>query len=501
MNRIVTDTVTDQAAAPLTRRGLLQTGLALGAVAAFAGATTDVKAQTEPPAPQEPLSKRPEPGDRRFTSPAVEAAIARVSKQIADPTLALMFANCLPNTLDTTVTPGTFEGKPDTFVITGDIDAMWLRDSSAQVWPYLPFCKADAKLSGLIEGVIRRQTRCILLDPYANAFLPSASSARLSWAVHDDTDMKPGVGERKWEIDSLCYTIRLAHGYWKATGNTAAFDAQWRDAARAIVRTFREQQRLHSPGPYHFQRSSPIPSESQMLSGYGNPARPVGLIQSGFRPSDDACIFPLFVPANLFAVAALRWLADLANGACHDTSLANDAGALADEVEKALQQYAQIDTANGRIWAYEVDGYGNAHRMDDANAPGLLSLDYLKCVPPGEDALYRRSRAFALSMDNPYFFKGTAGEGIGGPHVGLGSIWPMAIILRAFSSRNPEETAMCLRTLRNTTDGTHFIHESFWKDDPAKYTRPWFAWANTLFGELLLTLAVQQPALLQQHYS
>ena len=278
MKRFVMDAVADQAAAPLTRRGLLQSGFALGAVAAFASTTAD--AQTEPPPPQEPLSQRPEPADRRFTSAAVEAAIARVSKQIADPTLALMFANCLPNTLDTTVTPGTFEGKPDTFVITGDIDAMWLRDSSAQVWPYLPFCKEDAKLSTLIEGVIRRQTRCILLDPYANAFLLSASSAPLSWAVHDDTNMKPGVGERKWEIDSLCYTIRLAHGYWKATGNTAAFDAQWQDAARAIVRTFREQQRMHSPGPYHFQRSSPIPSESQMLSGYGNPARPVGLIHS-----------------------------------------------------------------------------------------------------------------------------------------------------------------------------------------------------------------------------
>jgi meiotically up-regulated gene 157 (Mug157) protein len=490
-----------EAAAPLTRRGLLQTGLALGAVAAFAGAAQPLPAQTEPPSPPEPLSRRPAPADRRFSSPAVESAIRRVQQQIADPQLALMFANCLPNTLDTTVTPGMYEGKPDTFVITGDIDAMWLRDSSAQVWPYLPFCKADPKLSTLIEGVIRRQTRCILLDPYANAFLPSTSSAPLSWAVHDETEMKPGVGERKWEIDSLCYTIRLAHGYWKATGSTAAFDSQWQAAAQAIVRTFREQQRLHSPGPYHFQRSSPIPSESQMLSGYGNPARPVGLIHSGFRPSDDACIFPLFIPANLFAVSALRRLAELANGACQNASLAEAASALAGEVEQSLQQYAQIDTPKGRIWAYEVDGYGNSHRMDDANAPGLLSLEYLKCIPSGSEALYRRSRAFALSSDNPYFFQGTAGEGIGGPHVGLGYIWPMAIIMRAFSSRNAAETITCLRTLRNTTDGTHFIHESFWKDDPAKYTRPWFAWANTLFGELILTLAAQQPALLRQSFA
>ncbi len=478
---------------PTTRRSLLRSGLALAAAAhlpAFAQTPTPV------------LDKRPAPGDRRFSSPAVEQAIATVTKQIADPQLALIFANCLPNTLDTTITPGTSEGKPDTFVITGDIDAMWLRDSSAQVWPYLPFCKQDPKLSTLIEGVIRRQTRCILLDPYANAFLPSTASPRLSWAVHDDTEMRPGVGERKWEIDSLCYTLRLAHGYWRATGNTAPFDAQWRESARAILRTFREQQRKHGHGPYHFQRSSPNPTDTLPLSGYGNPARPVGLIHSGFRPSDDACTYPLFIPANLFALASLQQLAELANTVCHDPALAQEAHTLTSEVGQALAQYAYLQTANhGTIWAYEVDGYGNTLRMDDANAPGLLSLDYLGCVFAGDRSVYRRTRAFVLSPDNPYFFRGTAGEGIGGPHEGLNYIWPMSIIFRAFSGIDDAETAACLHTLRNTTAGTHFMHESFWKDDPAKYTRPWFAWANTLFGELILTLAEKRPALLRQTYS
>ena len=498
-----------QPTAPLTRRGLLRTGLALGATATLGrGSSPAQQAEAQPQSlasqdqPATPvLNKRPAPADRRFTSPAVEQAITDISKKITDPQLALIFANCLPNTLDTTVSPGTFEGKPDTFVITGDIDAMWLRDSSAQVWPYLPFCRQDAKLATLIEGVIHRQARCILLDPYANAFLPTPSSTPLSWSVHDKTTMKPGVGERKWEIDSLCYTVRLAHGYWRATGNTGPFDAQWRDAARAIVRTFREQQRKSSPGPYHFQRSSLIPSESQMLAGYGNPARPVGLIHSGFRPSDDACIFPFFIPANLFAVQSLHSLAELAN-AVHDATLANEAAALAREVSAALAQYGQIDAPDyGRIWAYEVDGYGNTHRMDDANAPGLLSLEYLGCVAPADRALYARTRAFALSPANPYFFKGTAAEGIGGPHIGLGYIWPMSIMMRAFSSTSPQEAAACLRTLCNTTAGTRFIHESFWKNDPAKYTRPWFAWANTLFGELILTLAQKNPALLQQSYT
>ncbi len=483
----------------LNRRELLRSGVALGAAAALANYSAS-EAYAEQPDPAA-LHQRPAPADRRFHSPAIERAITTVSAQITDPELRLIFANCLPNTLDTTVFPGTLEGKPDTFVITGDIDAMWLRDSSAQLWPYLPFCREDPQLATLIEGVIHRQARCILLDPYANAFLRDRSSTPLSWSTHDDTTMKPGVGERKWEIDSLCYPLRLAYGYWQATGNTAPFDAQWQAAAHAIVRTFREQQRKDSPGPYHFQRSSPIPSESQMLSGYGNPARAVGLIHSGFRPSDDACIFPLFVPANLFAVVSLRQLAELASRACRSDALARDANALAGEVEAALRMHGQIETEQGRIWAYEVDGYGNSLRMDDANAPGLLSLSYLGCVPPAEQALFARTRAFALSPANPYFFQGSAGEGIGGPHAGLDSIWPMSILFRAFSSRDDREIFTCLRTLRNTTAGTHFMHESFLKDDPTRYTRSWFAWANTLFGELVLELARNKPALLRESFS
>ena len=482
----------------MSRRALLKgAAIAVSATAAMQG---DFLTQTAEAKTEEylTLTKRPAPAERRFTSPVIEETIRRISGQITDPELALIFSNCLPNTLDTTVFPGTSNGKPDTFVITGDIDAMWLRDSSAQVWPYLPFCRKDVELSRLIEGVIRRQVRCILLDPYANAFLRSPSSKPLPWAKHDDTTMKPGVGERKWEIDSLCYTIRLAHGYWRATGNTVPFDGEWLEASRAIVRTFRQQQRKHGPGPYHFQRASAQPTDSLPLGGYGNPARPVGLIYSGFRPSDDACIFPLFIPANLFAVTSLRQLATMADKLANDSALANECIALANEVDAALEQYGQIDTkTHGRIWAYEVDGYGNTLRMDDANAPGILSLEYLGCVSANQRPLYKRSRAFVLSTDNPYFFEGSAANGVGGPHIGLGYIWPMSIMFRAFTSTNDKETLQCLRWLRDTTAGTYFMHESFWKDNPAKYTRPWFAWANTLFGELILTLAAAKPHLLK----
>jgi meiotically up-regulated gene 157 (Mug157) protein len=439
---------------------------------------------------------RPAKGERHFTSAAVDALIERVQPSIADPALRVLFENCFPNTLDTTVWPGSHEGKPDTYVVTGDIDAMWLRDSSAQLWPYLPLAKEDAQLRELLEGAIRRQARMILLDPYANAFMRDATAAPLSWAVNDKTEHRAGVGERKWEVDSLCYTIRLAHGYWRATGDTRPFDAQWKEAAWTIVRTFRAQQRKQGQGPYSFQRETAAPSDTLPLGGFGNPALPVGMIFSMFRPSDDACIYPLFVPANLFAVVSLRQLSALAAQAADDAKLAAEAAALAAEVESALLRYGKTNHAKfGEIWAYEADGYGNVLKMDDANAPGLLSLPYLGCCPM-EDALYRRTRQFSLSESNPYFFRGKAAEGVGGPHVGLNMIWPMSITMRALTSNDEREIRQCLRWLRDTTAETGFMHESFEKDNPANFTRAWFAWANTLFGELVVKLAAQRPLLL-----
>lgn len=441
---------------------------------------------------------RPHPSDRKFTSPAVESVIARVRQLIPDPVLGTMFERCFPNTLDTTVFPGTYEGQPDTFVITGDIDAMWLRDSSAQVHPYLAFAKQDRALASLIQGLIRRQARMILIDPYANAFTRKVSDPPLSWAVHDQTQMKPGVAERKWELDSLCYTIRLAHGYWRATGDTSPFNSEWKAAASAILRTMREQQRLSGPGPYSFQRDSANPLDTVPLEGFGNPARPVGMIFSMFRPSDDCCTYPLFVPANLFAMQSLQQLQELASSAAGDSSLAGECELPLTAIRAAVAQYGVVEHPQfGRIWAYEVDGYGNALFMDDSNAPGLLSLPYLGCCATS-DPIYQRTRRFVLSDANPYFFRGKVAEGAGSPHTGLGQIWPMGMILRALTSADDAEIVQCLRWLRNTTAGTDFMHESFDGNNPAKFTRPWFAWANTLFGELILSVADRKPALLRE---
>lgn len=484
---------------PTRREVLLGAGafglMQAGAVRAFAEQATAAPAAPATAIPDLPHA-RPPVADRKFTSPAVEEAIAALQRRIADPALRVLVENCLPNTLDTTVYPGEFDKHPDTYVVTGDIDAMWLRDSSAQVWPYLRLARNDARLRALLEGVVRRQARMIQLDPYANAFTRDTTDPPLSWAVNDRTEHRAGVAERKWEIDSLCFPIRLAYGYWQATADAGPFDAEWRAAAEAILRTFTEQQRKHSQGPYSFQRKAESPYDTQGLAGFGNPARPNGMIFSMFRPSDDACIFPLFVPSNLFAARALGQLAELAAHAAQETALAARASALGAEVAQATAQHGRVNHSQlGEIWAYEVDGYGSHLLMDDANAPGLATLAYLG-ICPASDTLYQRTRTFAYSDSNPYFFRGTAAEGVGGPHIGRDSIWPMSIMYRAFTSNSDAEIRQCLRWLRDTTAGTGFMHESFKKDDPSRFTRSWFAWANTLFGELMMTLAEEKPALL-----
>ena len=446
------------------------------------------------PGPEE-SGARPEPAERRFRSEIVEQYIAEIRGRILDPELARLFANCFPNTLDTTVQPGTFEGKPDTAVITGDISAMWQRDSSAQVWPYLPLTRKDERLRSLIEGVIRRQTRHILIDPYANAFMADLDAAPLEWSRTDQTEMKQGVAERKYELDSLCYPIRLAHGYWKQTGGTLPFDGQWQKAMRVVVRTMREQQRKDGLGPYHFQRSATTPTETLGEKGFGNPVKPMGLIASGFRPSDDACIFPFLVPSNLFAVTSLRQLSEMVDAILHDSALANDASSLSEEVAAALQQHAVASTPEGAIWAYEVDGFGGQVLMDDANVPSLLALPYLNSSP--DAALYARTRAFVWSERNPWFFRGTAGEGIGGPHEGANMIWPMSQTIYALTSRSESEIRGTLKMLKTGSAGSGFIHESYYKDDPKRFTRAWFAWANTLFGELIAHLAETRPNVLR----
>nr|WP_315146810.1 glycoside hydrolase family 125 protein [uncultured Flavobacterium sp.] len=432
------------------------------------------------------ISKRPPLGKRKFVSEAVEQTIKNTKKKIADPELAWLFENCFPNTLDTTIKHYSLEGKPDTFVITGDIDAMWLRDSSAQVWPYIPLVKQDKKLSLLIAGVINRQTKSVLIDPYANAF--NYGSELSAEHTTDKTEMKPGVFERKFEVDSLCYVIRLAHEYWKVSGNLEPFDADWAKAMKLIVKTFKEQQRKTDAIPYSFRRHGDSPNDTAQGRGFGNPVRPIGLICSVFRPSDDGTLFPFLIPSNYFAVVSLRQLAAMASTILKDSSFAKECLELADEINAALEKYAIVDHFEfGKVFAYEIDGFGSVLHMDDANVPSLISLPYIANIDPNSE-VYQNTRKMVLSSYNPYYAQGKY-SGVGGPHTGNEMIWPLSYIMRAMTSKDNDEIQYCIRMIKETHADTGFIHESFFRNNPKQYTRDWFAWANTIFGELIVKLA------------
>ena len=433
-------------------------------------------------------NNRPPKEQRLFSSQAVEEKIEEVTNLLTNEKLAQMFANCFPNTLDTTVhfTDEDGDGLPDTFVYTGDIHAMWLRDSGAQVFPYVRLAKHDKHLQQMLAGVIRRQLKCILLDPYANAFNlePNPNG---EW-MKDLTKMSPELHERKWEVDSPCYALRLAYEYWHQTGDTSIFGDLWISAVEKIVTTFRDQQRKEGHGQYRFQRITGRATDTMVNDGWGAPVKPVGLIASAFRPSDDATTLLFLIPSNFMAVTQLRHTAEILTKVNRNTLLANECRQLADEVERALKQYAVCQHPKyGAIYAYEVDGYGSQMLMDDANVPSLLALAYMGDVAI-DDSIYQNTRRFVLSKDNPWYFSGKAGEGIGGPHIGYDMIWPMSFMMRAFTSPDDTEIKHCMEMLMTTDANTGFMHESFHKDDAAHFTRPWFAWQNTLFGELIIKL-------------
>ena len=433
-------------------------------------------------------SQRPAEKERLFRSEAVEKQIEDLRDKLTaiNPKLFWMFQNCFPNTLDTTVHYSNADGDDDTFVYTGDIHAMWLRDSAAQVWPYLKYVSQDEPLRHLIRGVIRRQIACILIDPYANAFNIGPTGGE--WQS-DNTKMKLELHERKYEIDSLCYPLRLAYAYWQQTGDTTIFDEKWLQAIRAILGVFQDQQNWNGPiTNYRFTRKTEALHDTRSNSGYGHPGKPCGLIASAFRPSDDSTIFPYLVPSNFFAVSVLRKAAEILNDVNKEYGLASDCRRMATQVEEALEKYAVVEHPKyGKIYAFEVAGYGRALLMDDSNAPSLLCLPYLTDVAI-DDPIYQNTRRFVWSEDNPYFFRGKAGEGIGGPHCGLNSPWPMSLVMKAFTTNDRAEQEWCVDQILKTDADTGFMHESFNKDDATKFTRSWFAWANTIFGELIVRM-------------
>jgi hypothetical protein len=429
-------------------------------------------------------------------SKQVELTIQNIRSFIKDEELGWMFENCYPNTLDTTVDYELIDGKPDSFIITGDIDAMWLRDSTAQVWPYMPLITKEIKLKNLILGLINRQVKCILTDPYANAFYKDLSKES-SW-ISDTPSPSPGIHERKWEIDSLCYAVRLSHKYYELTDDASVFDDNWDKAMRLIVKTFKTEQRKDGSSAYSFSRKTTAMLDAPVFEGSGRPIKPTGMICSMFRPSDDATLYPYLIPSNIFAVLSLQQLSGIYKDVLKDNAFAKECDKFAIEIDNAINKYGVFKHLNfGKIYAYEVDGFGNAVFMDDANVPSLMSLAYLGAHKTS-DRIYKNTREYLLSDSNPYFLKGTYAEGQASPHTGKEKIWPMGITLRAMTSTDDDEIISCLNTLKATHADTGFMHEAFHKDDPKDFNRAWFAWANTLFGELIIKIKNERPGILSE---
>ena len=401
------------------------------------------------------------------------------------PPLAPLAKQCFLNTIETTVKKlddGSY------FVITGDIPAMWLRDSASQVGLYARFAKDDPYLSEILEGIIARQADQVLIDAYANAFNEDDSDPDRGFP--DKTERTPWIWERKYEVDSLCAPIYLADTYYKATGSSAVFTDKWLAMVKRIIEVFRTEQD-HSRSPYSFEREDCVPTDTLTNGGLGSPVGKTGMTWSGFRPSDDACTYHYLIPSQMMAVCALEKAAAIAKEIYKDEAVSADALALAKEIREGIENFGIVDHPKyGKIYAYEVDGLGNTLLMDDANSPSLLAIPFLGFAPK-EDPMVQRTRSFVLSKDNPYYFEGSYAKGVGSPHTPDGYVWHIGLVMQALTSSDRDEIDGILETLSKTHAGTNYMHESFDPNDPKEFSRPWFAWANTLFSQLLEELMEQ----------
>lgn len=400
--------------------------------------------------------------------------------QPIDPKLGTVFQKTFLNTLETTISD---DEQGYAFILTGDIPAMWQRDSTAQVRPYLALAHEQPAIATLITRVVQRQFFNMAIDPHANAFNETANG---HGHQTDQTEMGPWIWERKFEIDSLCYPVQLAYLLYKNTGVTAQFDDNFVTGVKRLLTTFETEQH-HATSPYRFVRTVDRPEDTLERDGLGTPVADTGMIWSGFRPSDDACEYGYLIPANMFAVVILDYLQVIFSSVLDDPNIVARARRLQTAVRDGIETYGYTTNANGeKVYAYEVDGLGHAKLMDDGNVPSLLSAPYLGYCDL-LDPNYQRTRQTLLSPENPYYYSGHLAAGQGSPHTPAHYIWPIAIAMEGLTTNSRDQQLAALQTLIKTTGGTDLMHESFNVDDDTQFTREWFSWANMMYCELLLT--------------
>lgn len=412
----------------------------------------------------------------------MEKIIKSVSDTLgSDNPIFKVFKNCYLNTINTTV-----QKLPDntTFVITGDIPAMWLRDSACQLKPYLVAAVHNHEIRDTIAGLISRQIQYILYDPYANAFNKEPNGK--GW-TSDKTEMSPWVWERKYEIDSLCYPIALAYEFWKKTQSTQIFTDNFLKAIKKIIEIWEIEQFHETRSSYSFERFDESHTDTLSRGGKGALVKEgIGLLWSGFRPSDDACTYGYLIPSNMFAVVILNYIAEIVRTVYNNPKLENTAITMSKKIQNAIETYGLITHPEfGTVYAYEVDGFGQYTIIDDANVPSLLSIPYIGYLPE-TNQIYRNTRNLILSEANPYFYCGTHAQGIGSPHTPTRHIWAISLAMEGLTSSDIQKKQNILELLVKTDGGTGFMHESFHVDNPQKYTREWFSWANSIYCELVL---------------
>ncbi len=412
---------------------------------------------------------------------AITDMTERVRKEFgSEHKLAKLFDNCISNTLETTIRR---QEDGSVFVITGDIPAMWLRDSSCQLRPFLLFAKEEPGIRELLVKLIRRQMECILIDPYANAFNESANGNGFQ---DDHTQMKPELWERKYEIDSVCFPFQLSYLLWKNTGCTEQFDGTWMQAAGTAMAVFRTEQNHEENSDYIFERKKCVYTDTLSRNGKGALVKGnIGLTWSGFRPSDDACTYGYLIPSNMLASVVLAELSEIAEAVYGDHAFAKETLAFSEEIRDAVEEYAIVPERKPEFYAYEVDGFGQYNIMDDANLPSLLSMPYFGYCKKSSER-YQNTRKVILSEENPYYYRGSCLQGIGSPHTPCGYVWTIALCMQGITSDSREEKQRIFEILCQSDADTCLMHESVMADDPKRFTRPWFSWANSVFCEFVM---------------